>query len=93
MLTGTLRQARRVIVAIVGFTLVLIGIAMFITPGPGWLVIFIGLSVLAAEFLWARRLLNRLRAHGAQLGQTLREIWRAGRSRTNRREDLGSSIK
>jgi Putative transmembrane protein (PGPGW) len=28
---------------------------MFFTPGPGWLVIFLGLTVLAAEFVWAQR--------------------------------------
>jgi uncharacterized protein (TIGR02611 family) len=63
----TLRHARRVVVAVVGFTLVLAGIAMIVTPGPGWLTILLGLSVLAVEFVWARRLLKRLKQHGTDL--------------------------
>ncbi len=63
----TLRQARRAIIAVVGFTVVALGALMIVTPGPGWLVIFIGLSVLAVEFVWARRLLKRLKRKGAQV--------------------------
>ncbi len=57
----TIRQARRLIVLVVGLTMLLCGALMLITPGPGWLLIFAGLSLLAAEFVWARRLLKRLR--------------------------------
>lgn len=64
----TLRQARRVVIAVVGFTLVLAGVVMIVTPGPGWLTILLGLSVLGAEFVWARRLLKRLKQHGSELG-------------------------
>ena len=42
---------------------------MLVTPGPGWLVIFAGLSVLAVEFAWARRLLKRIKAKAGQLVQ------------------------
>jgi len=34
---------------------------MIVTPGPGWLAILLALAILAAEFAWARRLLDRLR--------------------------------
>jgi uncharacterized protein (TIGR02611 family) len=34
---------------------------MLVTPGPGWLVIFLGLGLLAAEFVWARRLMDRMK--------------------------------
>lgn len=66
-LTNTLRQAWRAIVAVVGFTLLLLGALMIFTPGPGWLVILLGLSVLAAEFVWARRLLKRLKDKTAEV--------------------------
>ena len=59
---SAVRQVKRVIKAVFGFTLLIIGIVMFVTPGPGWLVVFSGLAVLAAEFLWARRLLDRLKS-------------------------------
>ncbi len=71
LVVGTIRQARRLIIAVVGGTLVLLGVAMIVTPGPGWLVILLGLSVLAAEFVWARRLLRRLKRTGAELGGVL----------------------
>ena len=68
---STIRQARRVVAAAVGFTLLAAGVVMLVTPGPGWLVIFLGLSALAAEFVWARRLLDRLKKRGAALGDRL----------------------
>lgn len=67
----TIRQARRVVAAVVGFTLLALGVVMLVTPGPGWLVIFLGLSALGAEFVWARRLLDRLKKQGADLGDKL----------------------
>ena len=49
----------RVAVAIFGFLVVLAGLAMLVLPGPGLLVIAIGLGILALEFVWAERLLER----------------------------------
>ena len=59
-----LRFARQMIVLIVGSTVVLIGIAMIVLPGPAFIVIPLGLGILAAEFRWARHLLDRLRHEG-----------------------------
>jgi uncharacterized protein (TIGR02611 family) len=67
----TMRQGRRAAVAVVGFTLLAGGIVMLVTPGPGWLAIFLGLSVLSAQYGWARRLLNRLKDKGAQLSNAV----------------------
>jgi uncharacterized protein (TIGR02611 family) len=53
---------RRTVVAVVGSTILLVGIAMIALPGPAVLVIPLGLAILATEFLWARRLLERARA-------------------------------
>jgi uncharacterized protein (TIGR02611 family) len=52
------RNGKRIGVAVAGFTLILIGAALLVLPGPGWLVIFLGLAVLATEFVWAERALN-----------------------------------
>jgi uncharacterized protein (TIGR02611 family) len=49
----------RFVVAIFGFLVVLAGLAMLVLPGPGLLVIAIGLGILALEFVWAERLLER----------------------------------
>lgn len=49
----------RVPFALLGFTVVLIGLAMLVLPGPGLLVIAAGLGMLALEFAWAERVLER----------------------------------
>jgi Putative transmembrane protein (PGPGW) len=54
-------------VAIVGFIVTLLGFVMLVTPGPGWLMILLGLGLLSVEFVWARRLLGRLKKRSAEL--------------------------
>ncbi len=57
----SVRHARRAVVAVVGTTVLLIGVALLVLPGPAFIVIPIGLAILALEFAWARRLLKRVR--------------------------------
>ena len=52
---------RKLIIAVVGATVVGIGLALLVLPGPALVVIPIGLGILAVEFEWARRLLRRAR--------------------------------
>jgi len=66
------RQIKRAIKTVIGFTLLVIGVVLIVTPGPGWLVILSGLAVLAAEFLWARRLLDRLKSGADRVVGALR---------------------
>ena len=61
MLEWTYRQIRRFVIAVLGMTLLLIGVALLALPGPGLLFIIASLAVLAIEFVWARQLLKRLR--------------------------------
>ena len=56
-----LRVAKRIIVGVVGGTVTLIGVALIVLPGPAFIVIPIGLSILATEFLWAKRWLRKAR--------------------------------
>lgn len=56
-----LGRAHKGVVAVVGGSVVLVGIAMLVLPGPAILVIPLGLAILATEFLWARRWLKRAR--------------------------------
>jgi tellurite resistance protein TerC len=51
----------RVAKIIAGFALLVAGAAMVILPGPGWLTVAAGLAILAGEFVWARRMLDRLK--------------------------------
>jgi uncharacterized protein (TIGR02611 family) len=53
----TLGQAKRLIVTVIGFTILAAGIAMIVLPGPAVVVIPVGLAILATEFIWARKLL------------------------------------
>jgi len=59
---------RRAVVALIGFTVLLIGLAMVVLPGPAIIVIPLGLAILATEFVWARRLLEKARARIVRKG-------------------------
>jgi hypothetical protein len=56
-----LRNARRLVVMIVGTTVLLLGLAMIVLPGPAVVVIPVGLAILGTEFAWARRWLRFIR--------------------------------
>jgi uncharacterized protein (TIGR02611 family) len=77
MIVRTVEQVRRAFRIVAGFTLLLAGLVMVITPGPGWLVIFLGLSLLAAEFIWARRLMDRMKREGERVRDA---VWSIGKS-------------
>jgi uncharacterized protein (TIGR02611 family) len=55
------RRVYRVAVGLVGSAIVVVGLVLLPAPGPGWLIIFAGLAVLASEFEWAQRLLDYAR--------------------------------
>ncbi len=57
----TYKVARRIVVGVVGVTVVGIGMVMLVTPGPAFVVIPVGLAILGVEFAWARHWLRRLR--------------------------------
>lgn len=52
-------MAKRVIVGFLGGVITLLGVVALVAPGPGWLIIFTGLGILASEFAWAARLLRQ----------------------------------
>lgn len=55
------REARKIIILVVGASVVGVGAVMLVVPGPGTVVIPAGLAILATEFIWARRLLKRMK--------------------------------
>ncbi len=70
------RWAYRTAVAVVGTAVVALGVVLLPLPGPGWLIIFAGLAVLATEFAWAQRLLAFARAQVAAWTRWLaRQSW------------------
>jgi len=58
---------RKILVAIMGGTVLLIGIAMIVLPGPAIVVIPVGLAILATEFAWAKHYKDKLEAKWAQI--------------------------
>lgn len=57
----TYKAARRIVIGVVGATVLVIGVVMLVTPGPALVVIPVGLAILSIEFTWARSYLRRLR--------------------------------
>lgn len=55
------KWAKRIVVAIIGVSVLLVGVVMLIAPGPAFIVIPMGLAILSIEFAWARQWLARLR--------------------------------
>jgi tellurite resistance protein TerC len=61
------RWARRIAVAVVGGTVLAIGVALIVLPGPAFVVIPLGLAILGAEFAWARLWLRRIKARAGEV--------------------------
>jgi len=55
----SMQRAKRLVIAVTGFTVLVAGIAMIVLPGPAILVIPAGVGILATEFIWARTLLAK----------------------------------
>jgi len=89
MFFHSIEQARRFFKILGGFTLLGLGAVMLFTPGPGWLVIFLGLTLLAAEFVWARRLMDRMKKQGTrkQSEQKSKELKKTKKGRKNKKEE------
>lgn len=68
----SLKSFKRLVVMIAGFIVLFVGIAMLVLPGPGIVFIILGLTLLAAEFVWARYMLNRLKRIGKKVGREAR---------------------
>jgi tellurite resistance protein TerC len=61
------RHGRRVVILVVGSTVVAVGLVLLVTPGPAIVVIPVGLAILAIEFAWARRWLRKM-------GKTVKDV-------------------
>jgi hypothetical protein len=55
------RNGKRIAITIAGAVVILVGVALLVLPGPGWLLIFAGLAILSTEYVWAKRLLTTAR--------------------------------
>ncbi|WP_332307067.1 PGPGW domain-containing protein [Thermobifida cellulosilytica] len=71
----------RFTVGLVGAAVLLGGVVMCVTPGPGIGGVIVGLAILATEFSWARRLLRRARGYAARVRSQAAERIREHRAR------------
>jgi len=58
---NSLKQLKKIIIGIIGGTIVLIGLVMIVLPGPAFIVIPLGLSILATEFIWAKKMIEKFK--------------------------------
>jgi tellurite resistance protein TerC len=62
-----MKTVKRIVVLVVGGTVLLLGIALIVLPGPAFIVIPAGLAILGLEFAWARRWLQKVRDTGKKV--------------------------
>nr|ALS88988.1 putative transmembrane protein (PGPGW) [uncultured bacterium] len=72
ILAKSLRQIKKVIIFVVGMTVLLFGIALIVLPGPAFVVIPAGLAILSIEFAWARIWLQKARDMASKAGDKIR---------------------
>jgi len=66
------KVAKRIAVGIVGGSVLLVGVAMIVLPGPAFVVIPAGLAILSIEFAWARIWLRKAKAKAEAMARSLR---------------------
>lgn len=84
-----LNRVYKVLVTTLGCLIVIIGLILVPLPGPGWLIVFIGLTLLGTEYHWARRLLGWLRRVLARFWERW-NIWRAARRERRASRERGT---
>jgi uncharacterized protein (TIGR02611 family) len=62
---------RKIFIGLVGGTVLLVGVALLVLPGPGLLIIAAGVAILATEFLWARHAFRKAKCYAAKLRRHL----------------------
>jgi uncharacterized protein (TIGR02611 family) len=76
MLRVSYRGAKRIVVFALGGLVLVVGLLLLVLPGPGLVVVFFGLTILASEFAWARTCLRRLRVSTKRAGRRARRWYR-----------------
>ncbi len=68
----SIKSIKKIIVAVIGFTILIIGIFMIVLPGPAFIVIPLGLAILATEFVWAKKWLDKVKQKISEQKQKLK---------------------
>lgn len=83
------RSGKRIAVTVVGSVVLLAGVALLVLPGPGWLLIFVGLGILASEYVWAERLLRIAKRKAEQAKDAI--LRKGNGDEAARNDDAGSA--
>ena len=69
-------RVKRVVIGVIGTTLLILGVVLIVLPGPASLIIPLGLAILATEFAWARRVIRRGKVFVGRIrrGNTVRVV-------------------
>ena len=70
------KQIRKLVIFLIGISIVLIGCVLFFTPGPAIIVIPVGLAVLATEFIWAKKLLKKFKETTSSITRSAKDAIR-----------------
>ena len=70
------KQIKKLVIFLIGISIVLIGCVLFFTPGPAIIVIPVGLAVLATEFIWAKKLLKKFKETTASIAKSTKDAIR-----------------
>ena len=68
------KQIRKLVIFLIGISIVLIGCVLFFTPGPAIIVIPIGLAILATEFIWAKKLLKKFKETTSSITKSAKDV-------------------
>jgi tellurite resistance protein TerC len=68
----SIKSIKKIIVAVIGFTILIIGVFMIVLPGPAFIVIPLGLAILATEFVWAKKWLDKVKQKISEQKQKLK---------------------
>ena len=77
------KNGRRIAITVVGVVVLLAGLVLLVLPGPGWLLIFVGLSILGTEYVWAQRM---LRVAKEQANKAKDKVLRRKQAKADRRD-------
>lgn len=78
---------RRILAASVGMVTLLVGVALLVLPGPGLVVMLLGLAILATEFTWAKHSMHRVKHHGNRITRGVTRRKKPGTETTDTDQD------
>lgn len=82
-MTRVAKHARKIVVSLIGFPLLVLGVILIPVPGPGFLLSFLALLILSLEFDWAHKYLHKAK-------QEFKKVYDKAKARSDKIENLGS---